>query len=308
MMNKENSVEKRSYLFLFIGYAIFGFSFMFSKNTLSIASPFLMLGFRFTIAFLIMQVLFIWKKKKLKLKGKKVGVLFLLGLVQPVTYFIGESYGVRLLQTSYVGIIISLIPLVSFYFGFLFLKETVKLKHILLGIISIVGVTVTTLGEQVASFSLLGFFFILISVISAAFFNVFSRKIAPLYDTYERTYLMFLIGMIVFIPLGLFQNGADLARALKTVFASPRFFIDMIYLAGISSVLAFLMINDAMTHVKVSKAAIFANLTTVVSILAGVLFLQESFGWFQLLGSLLIIVSVYLMNKDKNVQRVEEGK
>jgi len=207
-----------------------------------------------------------------------------------------------------VGIIISLIPLISFYFGFLFLKETVKGKHILLGVVSILGVTITTLGEQVASFSFAGFLFSMISVVSAAFFNVFSRKIAPLYDTYERTYLMFLIGMMVFLPLGVIQNFSHLGDALTALVQTPMFFLDMIYLAGISSVLAFLMINDAMTHVVVSKAAIFANLTTVVSILAGVLFLHEHFGWFQLLGSVLIVGSVYLMNQDKNLKLNEEGK
>ena len=42
---------------------------------------------------------------------------------------------------------------------------------------------------------------------------------------------------------------------------------------------------------------IFANLTTVISIIAGVVFLHESFTAFQVLGAAIIVISVYLANR-----------
>ncbi len=303
MKNKQATL---SYLFLFLGYTIFGFSFMFSKDAMNYASPFLMLGIRFIIAFLIIQGIFIIKKKKLRLKGKKIRYLLLLGLVQPTLYFIFESFGVKLLQTSYVGIILSMIPLVSFFLGNLFLNEKVKPVHILFGILSILGVAITTLGESSNDFSAIGFLLIMGSVITAALFNVFSRKIADAFDSYERTYIMFLMGAIVFSIIGLFTSINTFEVEITNIFENTQFWIDILYLSSVSSVGAFLMINYAMTHTSVAKASIFANLTTVVSIFAGVIFLSEDFGWFQLVGSVIIVFSVYRMNKAKKKKKANE--
>jgi drug/metabolite transporter (DMT)-like permease len=52
-----------------------------------------------------------------------------------------------------------------------------------------------------------------------------------------------------------------------------------------------------MTYLDVAKASIFANITTMISILAGVLILKESFGIYQVIGSIIIIASVYGVNQ-----------
>jgi hypothetical protein len=64
----------------FLGYAIFGFSFLFSKRALDIATPFVLVATRFTVAFLILNALLLTKRFTLDLKGKTIKTLFLLGL------------------------------------------------------------------------------------------------------------------------------------------------------------------------------------------------------------------------------------
>ncbi len=298
MLTKE-SQNRISILFLFLGYAIFGFSFLFSKKALMETSPFVMLAFRFTVTFIILNLVMIFRKKKMVFKGKKLLYVFLLGLVQPVLYFLCEGYGVMLLQTSYVGIILSLIPMTSFLLGFLFLNEKVKRIQVVFAFISIIGVVLTTLGESQGAFSWLGFILIFGSVITASMFSVLSRKVALDFDAFERTYIMFFIGFVTFLVLGAIDAMGDFQAMVLTPMKSSSFWIDILYLAGVSSVGAFLMINYAMTHISVAKASIFTNLTTVISILAGVLFLNEQFGWFQAIGSLIIIASVYGVNRKR---------
>ena len=78
----------------------------------------------------------------------------------------------------------------------------------------------------------------------------------------------------------------------------PIFLIAVLYLAVLSSVAAFICLNWGTVRISVSEAALFANLTTVISIFAGVVFLHESFSLFQLCGAAIIIGSVYVANRN----------
>lgn len=74
------------------------------------------------------------------------------------------------------------------------------------------------------------------------------------------------------------------------------------YLAIFSSVIAFMLLTYGTDHVSVSEASIFANLITVISIIAGVVVLNESFGMMQVIGAVIIVVSVYLSSVDKKTE------
>jgi len=63
--------------------------------------------------------------------------------------------------------------------------------------------------------------------------------------------------------------------------------------------LAFLMLNYGNSYVSISEASIFANLTTVISIIAGVLFANEIFTLWQMVGAIIIVGSVYISSVNK---------
>lgn len=92
---------------------IFGMSFMFSKMALVTAAPTVLLAFRFTVAVAAMSLVIALnalvgkvRGKPLfafSLKGKPVGKLLLLGIVQPVAYFIFENYGILYTSAAVAG-------------------------------------------------------------------------------------------------------------------------------------------------------------------------------------------------------------
>lgn len=302
---KENKHEGLSLLLAFLGYAIFGFSFIFSKQALSVTTPFVLLAVRFTVAFLILNFILLLGRGKFKvnLKGKNIKLLLLLGIVQPLIYFICENYGVKLSATSFVGIILSLVPVVSLVFGVLFLKERVRTIQVLFALVSVIGVFFTTLGQDTGSFSWVGFSLLLVAVCAAAMFNVLSRKISKEFTAFERTYVMFALGCITFVGIALIECRGSMQERLLTPMTDSGFWVSIIFLAGVSSVGAFLMLNYSMTHLDVAKASIFANITTIISILVGVIVLKEHFGGYQILGSIIIIASVYVVNRSKGTER-----
>jgi drug/metabolite transporter (DMT)-like permease len=289
--------EELSLLFALTGFVIFGFSFIFTKQALSVSSLFVMLAIRFALAFLILNLLILSGKFKVNLKKGNIGLLLLLGIVQPIIYFICESYGVKLSTTSFVGTILALIPMVSLVFGVVLLKEKVTGLQLFCTLASVFGVVLTAMGQASGTFSWLGFVLLLGAVFSASLFNIISRKISVDFSAFERTYVMFALGSVTFVVLALFQNRNDLFAKVIVPLTNSNFMIPVIFLAGLSSVGAFLMINYAMTYLDVARIAIFGNVATVISILVGVVILKESFGLYQLLGSIIIVASVYVVNR-----------
>ena len=286
-----------------LGYSIFGFSFLFSKIALGLTTPFVLLSVRFLTAFLVMNVLVLTGRMKLSLRGKPVKMLLLLGLVQPVVYFICENYGIALTFASFSGIMLSIIPIAGLAMGRLILKESCSAFQVVCAVLSIVGVVLTTVGGEVR-FSPLGTALLAGAAVSAALFNVISRGTAKYFTAFERTYVMFALGSVVFTLVALVQNRRDLT-ALRAPLTAPWFWGAVLYLAVVSSVCAFLLINFSVNYVSVAKISIFSNFTTVISVLAGIFLMKDTFSPVQLAGVVVIVLSVFGVSLQKE-ERPEE--
>ena len=97
---------------------------------------------------------------------------------------------------------------------------------------------------------------------------------------------------------GTHGGRAQLAAPL----GQPSFVWAILYLAGLSSVVAFLMLNYANTELPVAQATVFCNLTTVISLLAGVIFLGEPFGLGMLLASAVIVIGIWGVQRQPGQQ------
>ena len=62
------------------------------------------------------------------------------------------------------------------------------------------------------------------------------------------------------------------------------------------SVLGFILYNAAIGNIGASQTNTFVGISTVVSIVAGVLVLHESFTLMQIIGTVIILAGVYLAN------------
>ena len=128
-------------IFSGLGYsAIFGFSFLFTKNALTNINPFHLLAFRFSVAAITLTLLLFLGVIKINYKNKKMKVLLLLGLTEPVMYFIFETLGINRTTSSEAGLMISLIPVAVTILASIFLKEKPSRKQLLFIILSVAGV------------------------------------------------------------------------------------------------------------------------------------------------------------------------
>lgn len=292
------TIKTKAMLAIILGSTIFGFSFLFSKVILDMTVPSVLLAVRFTLAFLVLNIVVLLGKGKIdfSLKGKPLKDILLLAIFQPVIYFFAESYGIAYTSSAFAGTIIAVVPIAGIICDILIMHVKVSRKQMICSVFSVIGVAITTLGVEGSKSSVLGIIMLFVAVMSAALFYVFSHKAGEYYNALERTYVMFAIGSVTFVSAALVQCAGHYDTLIIPAVTSMQFWGGMIYLSVFSSVLAFLALNYGSYHIPVSQASIFANLTTVISIVAGVVILHERFTVPQMVGAVVILASVYISN------------
>ena len=271
---------------------IFGFSFMFTKIALGSASPLTVIADRYIMAFVGMSVAMIFTKTKLKL-NKGIWKLVLMSLFQPVLYFLFETYGIEMTTSAFSSIMIALIPVVCMISGIFLLKEVPRPMQYVFTALSVMGVVIVALaGNADGTVTPLGIVLLFGAVLSSATYNITSRKISGEFTALERTYAQTIIGLVVFGLIALFEN-INAPENLFVNFQNSGYFLAIFYLGIVSSVVAFILLNYANTHLPVAKTTVFSNLTTIVSVIAGAIFLKESFTWQTALATVMIVAGVW---------------
>lgn len=278
---------------------IFGFSFLFTKTALDSLDMFQLLGSRFLVAAVFMLVLRALKLIKVEITSGKVKGLLLVALLQPILYFLCETIGVDLTSASESGVLIALIPVAVAIFAAGILRERLTFWQWLSILASAGGVILITLPRfQGGSGQLAGILALLGAVLAGALYQIFSRKASGISSPVEVTYMMMWVGAIFFNSLGILKSaGASDLSSYFSAFMSQDTLFAVLYLGILSSVVAFFCMNYALSHLTPSKSAVFINLTPVVSVLAGVLFRGESFAPVQLLGTAIVLLGVWGVDK-----------
>ncbi|ACL69618.1 DMT family transporter [Halothermothrix orenii] len=276
---------------------IFGFSFMFTKEALDIISPFQLLGYRFATAALVLTLLYVTGLIKINLKGKKLGLLFTLALIQPVLYFVFETLGIHLTTSSEAGLMISLIPVVVAILASIFLKEKPNRVQLFFIILSVVGVAFIMVMKGALSVekNYFGIFLLLGAVSMAGIYNILSRKLSLNFKPVEITFVMMWFGAIFFNIISFWQIRGNW-KIYFGIILRPHVLTSVMYLGILSSVVAFFLVNFTLSRIQSFQSAVFSNLTTVISVMAGIIFRNEPFYWFQIIGAVMIITGVWGTN------------
>jgi len=274
---------------------IFGLTFMFSKIGLQSIHPIGLIAFRFSIASLVL--IFLNMTKVIQIKFSKAQLVALLPLVffQPILGFSSEVFGINFSQSSEAGMMIALIPIIVAILSFLFSSEKPTFKQSVSIVLSVSGVIFIQVMNirTVLNFSILGALLMFISAFAAASFNMFSRKLSTTVTPVQITALMMFSGAIVFMSwyLTILVTSNELAL-LFVPFQSFSFVVSVVYLGVIASIMGFFLVNYNLKHLPAHVSSIFANVATLTSILAGVIFLNEILYWYHILGAVMIISGV----------------
>lgn len=277
--------------------SIFGFSFLFSKIALSYVTPIGLIAYRFLIAFVTFEILRQFKVIKISIKKEQMKYLVAVAFFQPILYFLFETFGLNLVSSGEAGMMIALIPIFVAILSSLIIKERPKPIQVLFILLSVTGVIIiqlSKLGNDSTS-EFLGFVLLLLAVISAAMFNIASRtasqkSLKPM----EVTYFMMLFGAFAFniiyvVQLIIEQRLSDYYTNLMNI----DILFPIVYLGIVASIGGFFLVNLVLSKVPAHVSSIYANLSTIVAIIAGIILLNEQITLYHIFGSILIIIGVY---------------
>lgn len=291
-----------------IAFVIFGFSFMFSSIALSITSTMVLLCFRFTVAVITLTVVVAVNSLvgrirgkawfSFSLKGKPMGGLLLLGIVQPVLYLVFENSSIRYTSSAVTGTVLAVVPVICILADVFISRESVSKLQVVCAVACVAGVALVETGGE-TRISFLGFFCLLMTLVCDVGYYILSRRASRQFSPLEVTYVMFLMGMIVFVPAALIQGQGQMAELFLPAIQSAPFWGSVVFLGAVSSVGAYGLLNYANATLTNSEASLIGNIATVVSVLAGVLLLRDPFSPLQAIGVVVILIFVTLANLPK---------
>mgnify|MGYP001640015566 CR=1 FL=1 len=167
---------------------------------------------------------------------------------------------------------------------------------------TLIGVIFTVLTVEISeSLSVFGYCFLLMAVISYALYSTFVEKTNE-YTDIEITYIMLILGATVFTSFVIIEAivAKNITNLIFLPFKNSSFLIAIFYQGVGCSVLAFFLYNVAIAKIGVNRTSSFVGVSTVVSIIAGVLLLAEKFSTYQVIGVIIIITGVYVANAKEN--------
>lgn len=278
--------------------ALYGLSYIFTKNATEVADTFSILAWRFFIAFLVMFLCLLLGIIKIDLKEKPLKKLLFATIFSPYLYFLGETIGISHTTASESGVFLACIPVVSLSASALLLKNKPSKIQVLGVAITLIGVitTVVTVGFS-SSFSIIGYSFLILAIFSYVLYSIFVETFVE-YTGFEITFVMLMVGSVVFMSIAILQSlfAGTFVDLISLPFREKTFAVAVLFQGIICSVIAFFLSNVAIANIGVNKTASFIGISTVVSILAGALILNEDFTIYQVIGAVIIISGVYIAN------------
>ena len=272
---------------------IVGFSFIGVKTCVSVATPLETLTFRYNFAFLATLLTVAVGLVKIDLRGKpKKKLALTAGLY--LGFMVLQTFGLVFSTSIESGIIFAIIPILAKIIASLFLKESTTWQQNVFVCMSVAAViTMFVLGASDITVNILGLVILLLSSVSMALSNVMMRYVRGVYKPFEISFFITGGGCLIF-------NLAAIVYGLKTGtladYFAPLSHVDFIiataYLGIPSTLVSALIMAYMLAHMEAVKATIFGNLSTAISIVAGVIVLGEPLQLYHVICTILIIVGV----------------
>ena len=292
--------KTKAYLAAVSFSTIIGFSFLFTKVALGFASPLTNLAHRYTVAALVLFILQQTKVIQVKLTKEDVLSILPMSLFYPLLFFMFQSFALQYISSSEAGILQALVPIITFILASVFLKEKTTFIQKFFLCLSVAGVIYIFLSKGAnlgVETGILGFMLMLGSVFSNAINNILSKYKGGQYRAIDLTVVVILVGFLVFNSLSLVTHF--LSGNLMSYFeplGHLSYLISILYLGILASIVTASLSIYAIVRLGASIVSVFGNLGTVLTIVAGAVFLHEPIYAYHIIGASLIIGGILGMN------------
>ncbi len=234
-------------------------------------------------------------KPKTKLERQDVPRLLLISMCTVPFYHLALNFAEKTVSSGLAGFMSSLNPIFAAVFSAYFLKEKIGKRLTLALVLGITGALVLALPNQTfgSQESIVGLLELLVVSLSFAGFSVLSKPLIHKYGSAPVTIWAGLIGTAMLLPL------LSPSFVTETVALSSTGWLSILFLAILSTVAGYLMFYTLVSRGAVSRLTIQLYLIPVISVIVGVLLLQESVSTYTIVGGAILLVSIALATMQK---------
>lgn len=265
-----------------------GASFVWYKQAFLAFDAISIIFFRLVIAsiFMILSSRIFYSKEKIKKEHYKQ--FLVLALLQPLGYFMFESYGMKFINSTLGALIIATIPLFTPIFTYFTVKEKLTIFHIIGLIISFFGVALVISNDFSGRISLLGIILLFLAVIAANFYGILVKKLLSEYSGFTIVKIQNVIGLLYLLPLFIIFERNKLSN-LQLID-----FIPILKLSIFGSALAFIFKTYSIKKIGLINSNIFANMIPVYTAIIAYFVLDDILGMKKFIGIVIVLSGLIL--------------
>ncbi|MDO5389690.1 MAG: DMT family transporter [Eubacteriales bacterium] len=284
MVTKERKIAALANIGLLGTAVIWGFAFVVVKNSLDLVPPTWMLAFRFTIASVVLGLIFIRKMMTIKKETVRQGVV--LGVFLFLSYLlqtIGCQYTTAGKNAFLTAIYVVIVPFL--HWGLNKIRPTSF--HVTAAFMAIVGIGLLSLQGD---FSMnIGDVLTIACGFGYALHMIYIDRYTECNDPVVLTVLQLGFAAVFSWILAPFLDGGFPSGALE-----PGIIVGMLYLGLMSTMLAFLLQNVCQKYTTPNAASLFLSLESVFGVLFSTIFLGERMTPRMLVGCALLLAAIIL--------------
>ncbi len=279
------------YFSVILAMLFWGFTFITFKFALESFRPIAIVFLRLCVSVTFLFGFAFLFRRMGRIKKKDQKWFFLLALIEPFFYFLGESYGLTMVTATVGAVIISTIPLFVPFAAYLLFRERLTIMNRVGLVVSFAGVLMVILTKsQGLSAEPKGILLMFLAVFSAVGYSMIVKKLAVDYNPITITAFQSFYGLLMFIPLFLINE----LPVLDIGAASNTSLLSVIYMGVFGSGICFILMTIGIRELGAAKSHVFVNLIPVVTAILAYFLLKESMPVLKILGILVVITGLLM--------------
>ena len=284
----------------FLTVAVWGTTFVWTKlliiNGLSPAQIFTL---RFIIAYVLLTGFSLWRgrHKWLSDNWRDELTMMALGLTGGSMYFLTENESLRFTTATNTSLIVCSCPLFAMLIIALFYKsERFSRLQALGSLLALIGMAAVVLnGHFVLHLSPLGDTLAFSACICWALYTLLMKPVMGRYPAMFITRKVFFYGILTILPYYIFVPDMPSLDVLMR----PEVALNLLFLGSVASMLCYLTWSWCMKGLGAVVCTNWVYVNPITTIIAAWLILDEQITVYFLIGSILIIMGMYLSSKKK---------
>lgn len=306
-MKSKSLHPKEHYLalvYIILAVIFWGLSFISTKVVLNEMPPVSIAFFRQIIATGTLLVWALSARNFVKPTLKELLAIAVTGFFGIVLYFIFENFGLQYTTAANASMIVAAVPVFTYFTEAVFFKLKITWKMFFCLFLSVIGVYfIISIGGRLdfSTASFKGNILVIGAMICWVIYVILNGRLTQKFSSVHLILLQSAASILLFIPFIVPE-----IPQWKQLTSIALF--NLFYLGVFCSAFSYFFYVYGVKRIGPTMSAAFLNLIPVVTVSAGFLILHEKIAPFQILGMVLVILSLYILNLQTGANDYQTSK